>query len=49
MTPRGPEPGDDAVRWVDERLGAGRLVKRAMRYVFPEHWSFLLGEIALYA
>jgi ubiquinol-cytochrome c reductase cytochrome b subunit len=49
VTPRGPEPGDDAVRWVDERLGAGRLVKRVMRYVFPEHWSFLLGEIALYA
>jgi ubiquinol-cytochrome c reductase cytochrome b subunit len=39
----------DAVRWVDERLGAGRLVRRAMRYVFPEHWSFLLGEVALYS
>jgi ubiquinol-cytochrome c reductase cytochrome b subunit len=39
----------DAVEWVDERLGAGRLVRRAMRYVFPEHWSFLLGEVALYA
>ena len=20
-----------------------------MRYVFPDHWSFLLGEIALYS
>jgi ubiquinol-cytochrome c reductase cytochrome b subunit len=39
----------DAVRWVDERLGAGHVVKRAMRYVFPEHWSFLLGEVALYS
>jgi ubiquinol-cytochrome c reductase cytochrome b subunit len=37
------------VRWVDERLGAGRFVKRAMRYVVPEHWSFLLGEVALYS
>jgi ubiquinol-cytochrome c reductase cytochrome b subunit len=39
----------DAVRFVDERLGAASLVRRALRYVFPEHWSFLLGEIALYA
>ena len=20
-----------------------------MRYLFPDHWSFLLGEVALYA
>jgi ubiquinol-cytochrome c reductase cytochrome b subunit len=40
---------DDAVRFVDERLGAGSFVRRALRYVFPEHWSFLLGEVALYA
>ena len=24
-------------------------IKWALRYVFPDHWSFLLGEIALYA
>jgi ubiquinol-cytochrome c reductase cytochrome b subunit len=40
---------DEAVRWVDERLGAGRMARRALRYVFPEHWSFLLGEVAMYA
>jgi ubiquinol-cytochrome c reductase cytochrome b subunit len=40
---------DDAVRFVDERLGAGSFARRALRYVFPEHWSFLLGEVALYA
>jgi ubiquinol-cytochrome c reductase cytochrome b subunit len=40
---------DDAVRFVDERLGAGGVVRKALRYVFPEHWSFMLGEIALYA
>jgi ubiquinol-cytochrome c reductase cytochrome b subunit len=34
---------DDAVRFVDERLGAGSFARRALRYVFPEHWSFLLG------
>jgi ubiquinol-cytochrome c reductase cytochrome b subunit len=39
----------EAVRFVDERLGAGSFVRRALRYVFPEHWSFLLGEVALYA
>ena len=45
MTP----PAEDTVRWVDERLGAGNMARRALRYVFPEHWSFLLGEVALYA
>ena len=24
-------------------------IKAALRYVFPDHWSFLLGEIALYS
>ena len=37
------------VRWNEQRIGAARGVKRALRYVFPDHWSFLLGEIALYA
>ena len=40
---------DDAVRFVDERLGAASFARRALRYVFPEHWSFLLGEVALYS
>jgi ubiquinol-cytochrome c reductase cytochrome b subunit len=38
----------DPVAFVDERLGAARGIKFLMRYVFPDHWSFLLGEIALY-
>ncbi|HTZ87437.1 MAG TPA: cytochrome b [Solirubrobacteraceae bacterium] len=38
----------DPVSFVDERLGAGRGLKFLMSYVFPDHWSFLLGEIALY-
>src|SRR5215216_5981807 len=25
------------------------LLRKALRYVFPDHWSFLLGEIALYS
>jgi ubiquinol-cytochrome c reductase cytochrome b subunit len=40
---------DEAVRFVDERLGAGSVARRVLRYVFPEHWSFLLGEVALYS
>ncbi len=37
------------VRWNEQRMGAARGIKWALRYVFPDHWSFLLGEIALYA
>jgi ubiquinol-cytochrome c reductase cytochrome b subunit len=35
-------------RWLDERLGTTGFARRALRAVFPDHWSFLLGEIALY-
>ena len=38
-----------AVRWNEQRVGAAKGIKAAMRYVFPDHWSFLLGEIALYS
>ena len=24
-------------------------LRKALRYLFPDHWSFLLGEVALYA
>lgn len=33
----------------DTRVGAGKMVKEFARKVFPDHWSFLLGEIALYS
>jgi ubiquinol-cytochrome c reductase cytochrome b subunit len=42
-------PDVDPVAFVDERLGAAGPLHKALRYVFPEHWSFLLGEMALYA
>ncbi|MGC5012263.1 cytochrome b [Streptosporangium sp. DT93] len=35
--------------YLDDRLGAGNFVKRNIRKVFPDHWSFLLGEIPLYS
>ncbi|MBV9311628.1 MAG: cytochrome b, partial [Solirubrobacterales bacterium] len=37
------------VRWNEQRVGAAKGIKWTLRYVFPDHWSFLLGEIALYA
>src|SRR3954454_4051155 len=36
-------------RVLDGRLGLAKVGKMAMRKVFPDHWSFLLGEIALYS
>jgi ubiquinol-cytochrome c reductase cytochrome b subunit len=36
------------VRLVDGRTGTAPFLKKALRYVFPDHWSFMLGEIALY-
>jgi ubiquinol-cytochrome c reductase cytochrome b subunit len=38
-----------SVSFLEDRLGAAPLLKKTLRYVFPDHWSFLLGEIALYA
>ncbi|MGI8844676.1 MAG: cytochrome bc1 complex cytochrome b subunit [Thermoleophilaceae bacterium] len=43
------DPVDEPVRFLDERLGAAQPLRKAMRYLFPDHWSFLLGEIALYS
>ncbi|HVM26382.1 MAG TPA: cytochrome bc complex cytochrome b subunit [Mycobacteriales bacterium] len=36
-------------RWVDDRLGSSNFVRRSLNKVFPDHWSFMLGEIALYS
>ena len=35
-------------RWFDDRLGASRFARSALDKVFPDHWSFMLGEVALY-
>ncbi|HEV2592221.1 MAG TPA: cytochrome b N-terminal domain-containing protein, partial [Gaiellaceae bacterium] len=37
------------VRKLDQRSGTAPLIRKTMRYLFPDHWSFLLGEVALYA
>lgn len=33
---------------VDDRLGLAGFLRKAMKKVFPDHWTFLLGEIAMY-
>jgi ubiquinol-cytochrome c reductase cytochrome b subunit len=37
------------VRFVDQRSGSSPFLRKTLRYLFPDHWSFLLGEVALYA
>ena len=39
----------DPLTFVDRRVGAAKPLRTALNYIFPDHWSFLLGEIALYA
>ena len=34
---------------IDERYGASGMIRPQINKVFPTHWSFMLGEIALYA
>ena len=40
---------EGAGRWLDDRFHGARGTRAFMRKVFPDHWSFLLGEIALYS
>lgn len=35
--------------FVDQRTGAAKWLKKNLTKVFPDHWSFMLGEIALYS
>ncbi|MFJ2258333.1 cytochrome bc complex cytochrome b subunit [Streptomyces sp. NPDC087844] len=41
--------GERVADWADGRLGIYTLAKTQMRKVFPDHWSFMLGEICLYS
>jgi ubiquinol-cytochrome c reductase cytochrome b subunit len=36
-------------RFFDDRLRVARPTRAFLRKIFPDHWSFLLGEIALYS
>ncbi|KRF15923.1 cytochrome bc1 complex cytochrome b subunit [Nocardioides sp. Soil796] len=44
-----PGRGAKVVGWADERLGLATAAKKNLRKVFPDHWSFMLGEIALWS
>jgi ubiquinol-cytochrome c reductase cytochrome b subunit len=35
--------------WLDDRFHGARGLRVFMRKVFPDHWSFMLGEIALWS
>ncbi|MFD0397846.1 cytochrome bc complex cytochrome b subunit [Kitasatospora sp. NPDC059811] len=37
-----------AADWTDGRVGIYSLAKANLRKIFPDHWSFMLGEICLY-
>ncbi len=38
-----------ASNYLDERTSISTAVKELGRKIFPDHWSFLLGEVALYS
>ncbi|MFF7979205.1 cytochrome bc complex cytochrome b subunit [Streptomyces sp. NPDC007901] len=44
-----PGKGEKLADWADGRLGIYSLAKANMRKVFPDHWSFMLGEVCLYS
>ncbi|MFF5441430.1 cytochrome bc complex cytochrome b subunit [Streptomyces achromogenes] len=47
---RGTAPaGERLADWADGRLGLYTLAKANMRKIFPDHWSFMLGEVCLYS
>ncbi|WP_349827749.1 cytochrome bc1 complex cytochrome b subunit [Brevibacterium litoralis] len=35
--------------FVETRVGASKMVREFGRKIFPQHWSFMLGEVALYS
>lgn len=49
-----PDPDDRPTElermmtWMDTRTGMAGVLRTGLRKVFPDHWSFLLGEIALF-
>ena len=41
--------GGKVATYVDQRVGSNKFLARNLSKVFPDHWSFMLGEIALYS
>ncbi|MEJ7845216.1 MAG: ubiquinol-cytochrome c reductase cytochrome b subunit [Acidimicrobiales bacterium] len=36
-------------RWMDTRVGGAKFAQKALNKVFPDHWSFMIGELALWS
>jgi ubiquinol-cytochrome c reductase cytochrome b subunit len=34
---------------LDDRLGSSSFAQKALDHIFPDHWSFMVGEIAMYS
>ena len=49
VKPREKSRAARAGDYLDSRTGAAKAVKEFARKLFPDHWSFLLGEVALYS
>ncbi|WP_329244852.1 hypothetical protein OG417_48560 [Actinoallomurus sp. NBC_01490] len=45
----GGSRGGAVAKKLDDRLSLAGLLRDEVRKAFPEHWSFQLGEIALYS
>jgi ubiquinol-cytochrome c reductase cytochrome b subunit len=43
------KPKENAFNFVDDRTGIAKGLKNNLKKIFPDHWSFMLGEIALYS
>ena len=39
----------DVAQWTEDRTSASKAVREFGRKIFPSHWSFMLGEVALYS
>ncbi|RPK32979.1 Cytochrome b6 [Streptomyces sp. ADI93-02] len=37
------------VSWTEGRTGISGFTRKALRKVFPDHWSYLIGEVCLYS
>jgi ubiquinol-cytochrome c reductase cytochrome b subunit len=46
---RGTQVADQLYDWIDARLGISQGGRSLLNKIFPDHWSFMLGEIALYS
>jgi ubiquinol-cytochrome c reductase cytochrome b subunit len=44
-----PNKAGAVAEWADDRLGLATMMRKNLRKVFPDHWSFMLGEIALWS